>query len=213
MAGVHPLEDLAPRDVVAAAISRRMAEAPAGVDDHVFLDATHMGERFYDALPVDHRGVPRDRHRPGTRPHPGRPGRALRVRRRAAPTSTARTELPGLLRRRRGRLHRRARRQPAGVATASPRASSPAPGSVATWRGSCPSAVEPDARRTTSRRRRCSTPARAPRGARDDVAPRRRGPRPRRRSPRPPARSAAVAGEVAGRRSRRRGGRGRRRTC
>ncbi|MET0144104.1 MAG: L-aspartate oxidase [Ilumatobacteraceae bacterium] len=51
MAGVHPLEDLAPRDVVAAAISRRMAEAPAGVDDHVFLDATNMGERFYERFP------------------------------------------------------------------------------------------------------------------------------------------------------------------
>ncbi|MFM2072628.1 MAG: L-aspartate oxidase [Actinomycetota bacterium] len=51
MAGVHPQEDLAPRDVVAAAISRRMALAPAGVDDHVFLDATHMGERFYTRFP------------------------------------------------------------------------------------------------------------------------------------------------------------------
>jgi len=51
MVGVHPLEDLAPRDVVAAAISRRMAEAPGGVDDHVFLDATHMGERFYERFP------------------------------------------------------------------------------------------------------------------------------------------------------------------
>jgi len=51
MAGVHPQEDLAPRDVVAAAISRRMAEAPGGIDDHVFLDATHMGERFYERFP------------------------------------------------------------------------------------------------------------------------------------------------------------------
>ena len=51
MAGVHPQEDLAPRDVVAEAISRRMAEAPAGVDDHVFLDATHMGERFHERFP------------------------------------------------------------------------------------------------------------------------------------------------------------------
>lgn len=51
MVGVHPLEDLAPRDVVAAAISRRMAEAPGGVDDHVFLDATHLGERFYERFP------------------------------------------------------------------------------------------------------------------------------------------------------------------
>ncbi|MDQ2588122.1 L-aspartate oxidase [Saccharothrix yanglingensis] len=40
MRGVHPLEDLAPRDVVAAAITRHLAGAPGGVDDHVFLDAT-----------------------------------------------------------------------------------------------------------------------------------------------------------------------------
>ncbi|MEU0797921.1 L-aspartate oxidase [Amycolatopsis sp. NPDC005961] len=40
MAGVHPLGDLAPRDVVSAAITRRMGLAPGGVDDHVFLDAT-----------------------------------------------------------------------------------------------------------------------------------------------------------------------------
>jgi L-aspartate oxidase len=51
MAGAHPQEDLAPRDVVASAISRRMAEAPAGVVDHVYLDATHMGERFYERFP------------------------------------------------------------------------------------------------------------------------------------------------------------------
>jgi L-aspartate oxidase len=40
MRGVHPLGDLAPRDVVSAAITRRMGLAPGGVDDHVFLDAT-----------------------------------------------------------------------------------------------------------------------------------------------------------------------------
>ncbi|HUF98850.1 MAG TPA: L-aspartate oxidase [Ilumatobacter sp.] len=51
MEGVHPLEDLAPRDVVAAAISRRMAEAPGGVGDHVFLDGTHMGTDFYERFP------------------------------------------------------------------------------------------------------------------------------------------------------------------
>jgi L-aspartate oxidase len=51
MAGVHPLEDLAPRDVVAAAINERMTHAPAGVDDHVYLDATAMGERFYERFP------------------------------------------------------------------------------------------------------------------------------------------------------------------
>ncbi|GAB3503303.1 L-aspartate oxidase [Amycolatopsis cihanbeyliensis] len=40
MHGVHPLGDLAPRDVVSAAVTRRMARAPGGIDDHVFLDAT-----------------------------------------------------------------------------------------------------------------------------------------------------------------------------
>lgn len=43
MTGVHPLADLAPRDVVSLAITRRLAEAPGvpgGVSDHVFLDAT-----------------------------------------------------------------------------------------------------------------------------------------------------------------------------
>ncbi len=52
MEGVHPQEDLAPRDVVSAAISARMAEAPGGVDDHVYLDATHMGERFAERFPT-----------------------------------------------------------------------------------------------------------------------------------------------------------------
>jgi len=52
MAGVHPQEDLAPRDVVAAAISARMAEDRGGANDHVYLDATHMGERFYERFPT-----------------------------------------------------------------------------------------------------------------------------------------------------------------
>ncbi|MGH8922237.1 MAG: L-aspartate oxidase, partial [Actinomycetes bacterium] len=40
MTGVHPLGDLAPRDVVAAAITSRMAATGA---DHVLLDATDLG--------------------------------------------------------------------------------------------------------------------------------------------------------------------------
>ena len=51
MLGVHPLGDLAPRDVVASAISRRMASGTGGVDDHVYLDATHMGPHFYERFP------------------------------------------------------------------------------------------------------------------------------------------------------------------
>lgn len=52
MKGVHPLEDLAPRDVVADAISRRLAEAPGGIGDHVFLDATHLGDTFATRFPT-----------------------------------------------------------------------------------------------------------------------------------------------------------------
>jgi L-aspartate oxidase len=51
MEGAHPLGDLAPRDVVASAISQRMAEAPGGIDDHVFLDATAIGEEFESRFP------------------------------------------------------------------------------------------------------------------------------------------------------------------
>jgi L-aspartate oxidase len=40
MTGVHPLGALAPRDVVAAAITSRMAQTGT---DHVLLDATHLG--------------------------------------------------------------------------------------------------------------------------------------------------------------------------
>ena len=152
MAGVHPQEDLAPRDVVAAAISRRMAEAPAGVDDHVYLDATHMGERFYERFPAITAacraiGIDPARDRipvapaahyvcGGVRRRPRRAHRAGRpVRRRRgarAPACTAPTGSP---------------------ATASPRASSPAPASGATWRGSCPTAVD-----AVDRRRRRATP-------------------------------------------------------
>ncbi len=43
MPDVHPLAELAPRDVVAHAIVRRMAET---YSDHVFLDARHLGADF-----------------------------------------------------------------------------------------------------------------------------------------------------------------------
>ena len=51
MRGVHPQEDLAPRDVVALAISARMAQAVRGVDDHVYLDARAIGDRFEERFP------------------------------------------------------------------------------------------------------------------------------------------------------------------
>ncbi|WP_199438951.1 L-aspartate oxidase [Umezawaea beigongshangensis] len=49
MRGVHPLEDLAPRDVVAAAITRHLALERGGVDDHVFLDATGLDAEHFRA--------------------------------------------------------------------------------------------------------------------------------------------------------------------
>ena len=47
MRGVHPLADLAPRDVVSLAISRRMALSPGGVGDHVYLDATGIAPEIF----------------------------------------------------------------------------------------------------------------------------------------------------------------------
>jgi L-aspartate oxidase len=45
MQGVHPMADLAPRDVVSRAIVRQMA---ATGSDHVFLDARHLGAEFLE---------------------------------------------------------------------------------------------------------------------------------------------------------------------
>src|SRR6478736_5820979 len=45
MQGVHELADLAPRDVVAKAITRRMHETG---HPHMWLDATHLGEAFWE---------------------------------------------------------------------------------------------------------------------------------------------------------------------
>lgn len=45
MIGVHPLADLAPRDVVAKAIMREML---ADGTDHVFLDGTHLGAQEWE---------------------------------------------------------------------------------------------------------------------------------------------------------------------
>jgi len=52
MAGVHPMADLAPRDVVATAIATRLRSAPGGVADHVYLDATSIGPRLLDRFPT-----------------------------------------------------------------------------------------------------------------------------------------------------------------
>ena len=49
MAGLHPLADLAPRDVVAKAITRRMREQGRA---HMWLDARALGERWETRFPT-----------------------------------------------------------------------------------------------------------------------------------------------------------------
>ena len=55
MLGAHPLADLAPRDVVSATIA---AHLRATGEDHVFLDATHLGADFLAPPLPRHRRAP-----------------------------------------------------------------------------------------------------------------------------------------------------------
>ena len=81
MTGVHELADLAPRDVVAKAILRRMRETGA---EHVWLDARAFGEALWLTRFPTHPGhAARPRHRPGARADPRRPRLPLRERWRA----------------------------------------------------------------------------------------------------------------------------------
>ena len=71
MTGVHPLGALAPRDVVAAAITRRMA---ATGTDHVLLDATHLGgAEFRRRFPTVHAACTAIGVDPGRAPIPVAP--------------------------------------------------------------------------------------------------------------------------------------------
>lgn len=74
MAGVHPAADLAPRDVVAAAIHRRMS-AGDGPSSHVWLDATGLGrhdlEAHFPAVTASCEAIGID---PATEPIPVAPG-------------------------------------------------------------------------------------------------------------------------------------------
>ena len=110
MQGQHELADLAPRDVVAKAITRRMLETDR---PHMWLDARHLGAGVLgEALPHHPRGLSPARRRPDHRADPGRPRPALRVRRRRhRPRRPVQRARP--LRHRRGRVQRRPRRQPA----------------------------------------------------------------------------------------------------
>ena len=111
MTGVHPLADLAPRDVVAAAITRRLAETGA---DCVYLDATASPD-FAAPVPDRARRLPGRGRRPGARADPGDARPRTTPAAASSPTCDGRTAVPGPLRRGRGGPHRPARREPAGV--------------------------------------------------------------------------------------------------
>ena len=110
MQGQHALADLAPRDVVAKAITRRMHET--GTAAHVARRAA-PGCRVLGAPLPDHPGDrPGARCRPGHRADPGRPRLPLRLRR-GGHRPVGPLERAGSLRHRRGGLLGRARREPA----------------------------------------------------------------------------------------------------
>ena len=193
MEGVHPQEDLAPRDVVSAAISARMAEAPGGVDDHVYLDATHMGAALRRAVSDDSRRVPRrsdSTRRPSGSRSPPPPTTAVAGSR---PTLDGSTSLPGLFAV--GEV------TSTGVHGANRLASNSLTESIVAgtrvgrdlaWE--LPRARAASNPTSTTPRRRAVRPGPAPRGARRDVAPRRRDARTRRASRWRPGRSARSAG-------------------
>ena len=112
MVGRHELAELAPRDIVAKGIMRRMQETGA---EHMYLDARHFGaamwaERFPTILAACRaHGID-----PVTEPIPVAPA-AHYASGGVRTDLRGRTTVPGPLRVRRGRLHRRARRQPARV--------------------------------------------------------------------------------------------------
>ena len=112
MQGVHELADLAPRDVVAKAIMRRMLETG---HPHMWLDARHLGadfwERRFPTILATARSHGVD---PVTELIPVAP--ACHYASGGVRTDLwGRSDLRRSLRDRRGRLLRRARREPAGL--------------------------------------------------------------------------------------------------
>ena len=87
MQGQHELADLAPRDVVAKAIMRRMRET--GHRPHVARRPALRRTEVGAAVPDDPGHLPLPRGRPGDRPDPGRAGVPLRLRAAWPPTCTA----------------------------------------------------------------------------------------------------------------------------
>ena len=108
--GVHPMGDLAPRDVVAAAIDARLTADRRPLR----LSRRARYRRLRDAVPDRHRGVPGRGHRSDASGHSRRPRCALQLRRRDHRRVRAyRTDRP--VRRGRGGTDRHARCKPAGL--------------------------------------------------------------------------------------------------
>ncbi len=110
MAGAHELADLAPRDVVAKAILRRMHDSGA---EHVWLDARHFGrEKWRVRFPTILATLEAHGIDPVIGSDPGRARQPLRLRWRPHRPRGPQLDRPPL-RVRGSCLHRRARREPA----------------------------------------------------------------------------------------------------
>ena len=108
-AGERFVDELAPRDEVALAVARRMRDTGAA---SVGLD---MRDRRPGAVPERRRGPAPQRDRSDARAGAGRARPPTTRWAGSRPTSKAAPRVPGPLRRRRVRLHRPARREPARV--------------------------------------------------------------------------------------------------
>ena len=208
MADEHPLADLAPRDVVARAISRRLNERgarPPLARRHRRSAASR--ERF----PTIWRACRVGRARPHPRLAAGGAGRALPLRRRRAPTSTGRRTLPGLWAcgeaacsgvHGANRLASNSLLEGL-VFAARVRSTRSSPGRTRPSRPACCAASRRDAA-SPGRAARGRRPGRHPdprRAATDHDARRRRPARRRRASTAPPTRSAAMVPTDVGRRT------------
>ena len=110
MAALHPLAELAPRDIVARGV---FAEIAAGRG--AFLDARQaLGARFAEKFPTVHASCISAGIDPATQPIPIAPAAHYHMGG-IAVDERGRTSLDGSLGRRRSVLHRRAWRQPAGL--------------------------------------------------------------------------------------------------
>ena len=109
MTGRHPLADLAPRDVVAKAIMNVMAETGT---DHVYLDGTHLGEDVWEhRFPTIRASCLSHGIDPVREPIPVVP--AAHYASGGVKTDLhGRTSIAWPVRLRRGRMHRRPRREP-----------------------------------------------------------------------------------------------------